>query len=194
MKKNVILGLLMIFSHFQATCQYTQQASMQVGYYGDMVVHPGLQLGIEKPLTMWETDKKKKKYKSLNLGADLLYYWHPDNHHGIAVSPAFSYRRIKENGKFFQVKLNIGYHRSFADGKTYSVDESGSVSEVKLAGQNTLCNNLSVGFGKDLRVIKNKQIRYIWSVGINGRYPHNHSYLLGLNFGLGIHFILNKKA
>lgn len=192
-----ILGLLLIIP-ICSNAQADYKSSWQMGYYGDVIFHPGVKIGYEYALKNWtKTSIKKKgevlKYKTFNTGIDFMYYWHPKHHHGLIVSPALSYRRIKENGRFFQIKLNLGLHRSLVDGTTYQVEKDGTVSKLGLAGQNTIYNSFSVGFGKDLSIKKEVPIRYYFDMGISGRFPYNHSYLVGFNLGFGIHYLLNSS-
>ena len=175
--------------------QIENQKNWQIGYYGDVVIHPGLKIGYEMPLKNWTTSKDKKKgvvnkYKSWNVGLEAMYYKHPQHHLGFIFSPNLSYRRTKENGKFTQIKLNMGYHKSWVDGITYTVNNMNEVAKENKAGQSTFYNSLSFGFGKDLRKKKNVPIRYYWELGLNSRTPYNKSVLLGMHLGFGIHYFL----
>lgn len=195
--EKIIIILLSMTIPIVGMAQVESVSNWQFSYYGDVLFHPGVKVGYEIPLRNWSKTKtrrgvEKTKYKSLNTGIDLIYYWHPQHHHGLILSPNVTYRRIKQNGKFFQLKLNAGFHRSFVDGQTYNVDNSGMVTQKGLAGQTSFYNALSFGFGKDLRVSKHKALRYLWEIGINGRFPYNKSYLPGIHLGLGIQ-LLSKK-
>lgn len=198
MTRLIILFTILATIPSITRAQTANERNWQFSYYGDVIFHPGFQIGYQVPLKNWVKVKRKRnntirKNKSLNTGADLTYYWHKDHHHGFIVSPYLSYQKVNQKGNYFQLKFSLGYHRSFVDGVVYSGDESGAVESKRLAGQNTMYNAFSFDFGKDLRVTEDIPIRYFFQIGINGRYPYNNSYLPGIHTGIGIHYFLKSK-
>lgn len=194
MKRQLII-LIVLFSPFFSNGQIENRPNWQLSYFGDMIIHPGFQIGYEHPIKEWMKTKTRKgqtipKYKSLNAGLDFSYYWNPNHHHGFILSPFLNYRRTKESGKFFETKFNLGYHQSVVDGMTYQVSDQGEVTSNKWNGQSTLYSSLSFGFGKDWRVKKQIPIRHFWNIGVNARTPYNHAILFGLNFGIGVHYFI----
>ena len=197
--RNIVYFLIVIIPVL-GNAQIENKSNWQLSYYGDLIFHPGFQVGYHVPFKKWEKVKQRKgikvtKNKSLSWGADFIYYKHPKHHHGLVLSPNISYQRIKQNGNYFQTKFSLGYHRSFVDGITYIVDVNGQVESKRFVGQGTLYNSLSFDFGKDLRVRKDKPFRYFFQIGISGRFPHNKAYLPSIHSGLGIHYFFksNKK-
>lgn len=183
---------------FSGFSQVENETNWQFSYYGDLLFHPGIEIGCQMPLKNWtkvKTKKKKEvtKHKSLNTGADFIYYWHPKHHHGLILCPNISYQRTKINGRYFQVKFGLGYHRSFVDGLTYTVDNDGKVESKRFVGQNTLYNSFAFDFGKDLRVEKELPLRWFFQIGISGRYPYNKSYLPNIHTGVGVHYFFKNK-
>lgn len=198
MIKNIYTLIFWITFPFILNAQVENEKNWQFSYSGDLIIRHGVQVGYQIPLKNWNKVKTKKgqeitKYKSLNSGVDFSYYWQKQNHHGFTFSPYFAYQRIKQNGKYFQIKIGLGYHRSFVDGITYAVDDQGNVESKKFVGQNTFYNSLSFDFGKDLRIKKGKPIRWFLQFGLNGRFPYNKSYLPGIHTGAGIHYFFQKK-
>lgn len=197
MRSYSIIFIALILS-FSGSSQIENQPNWQFSYYGDVLFHPGIEIGYQIPLKNWTKVKSKKKkevtkYKSLNAGIDFIYYLHRHHHHGLILSPSISYQRTRKNGRYFQAKFNLGYHRSVVDGLTYSVANNGIVESKRFVGQNTIYNSLAFDFGKNLRVEKEIPLRWFFQLGINGRYPYNKSYLPSLHMGFGIHFFIKNK-
>lgn len=197
MKKLLLLLLVLIGISFSGLAQITNETNWQISYYGDVLINPGVAIGYQVPLKNWTSVKTKakgdvSKYKSLNVGSDLIYYWFPEHHHGLILSPNVSYQRTKENGKYFQAKFSLGYHRSILDGTTYSVSTNDEVESKKFNGQGTLYNSLDFDFGKDLRVTKQKPFRWFFQIGLSGRTPYNNTYLPGIHTGFGIHYFISN--
>jgi len=197
MKKIVLL----VFCGFLSICgkaQISTPSFWEFGVFADNLAHPGFKVGYQTPFRDWVKVRQKKKgeitkYKSLYYGGDVGYYRHPKNHHGITISPNVSYLRIKENGKFFHLKLDLGYHRSIVDGKVYTVNDEGAFDRKSGYGQNTFYNSLSFSFGKSLDVTKNIPLRYFWGFGLSGRYPFNHFYLPAFRLNFGVQYLLKSK-
>lgn len=197
MNRYTILVLLAFLISHSAYGQANSQ-NWSISYYGDLLIHPGIQLGRQVPLKNWKSTKDKRsrelnKYKSINAGVDVTYYWHQDHHHGLILSPNLSFQKVNANGKYFQIKVSIGYHRSIVDGLTYAVQENEEVVSQRGVGQSALFNALSFDFGKDLRITKQKPLRWFFQIGINGRSSYNNSYLPSLHTAFGIHYFIKNR-
>ena len=197
MKKYLILLVLSIVVAPAVLGQIENETNWQFSFYGDMLIHPGIEVGYQLPLKNWQKIKSKKgveksKNKSLNTGLDFIYYWHKSHHHGLALNPYVSYQRTKQNGRYFQGKLSLGFHRSFVDGTTYLVDEHGNVASKYFSGQNSLYTSIAFDFGKDLRFTRDIPLRWFFQIGLSGRYPYNRSYLPSIHTGIGIHYFIKR--
>lgn len=197
MDKRLLILFLLILIHYTLSAQIENESNLQISYFGNLISYHGTSIGYQTPLKNWVNVKTKRqskitKNKSLNIGADIAYYKHHDHHYGLIFSPYFSYLRTKDNGKYIQLKLGVGYHRSFVDGITYSVKDDGLVESKSHFGQNSFYNSISFDFGRDLRVTQQKPFRWFIQFGINGRYPYNKSLLPSLHTGLGVHYFLKS--
>lgn len=185
--QNLILFLLL--SGTTLLGQTENKSIFQIGYYGDVIFHPGIKMTYLAPLSSWAKEKPNQtKFKSILVGADVSYYKSPNHHHGVILGPNLSYRREKDNGKFIQWTIMAGIHRSITDGSTFEVRSKESIKHVKLAGQTSFYNSISFLFGKKLR----ENLSYYAEVGLNGRTPYNNSYLTGIHVGLGIQYFIIK--
>lgn len=183
MKKYAII--LFSFITTSLAAQDGGNTTLSAGYYGDVFVHPGAKISIEKDLNSWDKAKKGTiNRKSLRLGADLTYYYHSGQHHALMIGPSFSFRRTPENGKFMQVKISGGWHRSLLDASTFEISKDEEIRQIKAHGQSTFYQSLSFLFGKQI----SERIGWYSEVGLNGRFPYNHSYLTGIHLGLGIQY------
>lgn len=171
-----------------ANSQKVHDFQMTVGYYGDVIFIPGVKIGIEKSIRSWvKTKPNKTKYKSIRMGGDLIYYRNKNHHHGLIIAPSISYKRFRENGKFFQFKLSSGLHKSITDGLTYQVENAETIRSKRFTGQYSYYGSISLIGGRKI----NERLFYYVEFGLNGRYPFNKALYKGVHTSFGIQYSLN---
>lgn len=185
-----LLFTILLFGSISLMAQHDSSPVITLGYHGDMIANPGVRIGYESAFKSWEKNQSSQvKFKSLRYSIDVRYYLNRKHHHGIIVAPGISYVRQRENGKFIQIKYAAGIHRSIVDGQVFAINDTTGKVEQGKKGQFSFYNDLSFLFGKQI----NNTIGYYGEIGINGRYPYNHSLLKGLHAGLGLKYSLNNK-
>lgn len=185
--KNITI-ILLLACHCLLNAQNAPSSNISVGYFGETIFVPGLKISYEKSAWNWTKETKRNAVnRSFQYGVDCIYYQNKDHHHGIVAAVNFSYKKEKNNTRFIQFKWLSGIHRSFADGVTYQANEGASFSANKWGGQNTFYNSMSFLFGRKIT----DQIGYYGELGINGRYPYNHSLLKSIHAGIGIQYFIN---
>jgi len=188
--------LVFLFLPFMAMAQIEDARALKVAYYGDFFSHPGIKIGYEIPLKYRLKTKERKgvsrsKHKIQLLELSTAFYFHQDNHYGLLLLPAYTFRKIRANGKKQDWSIGLGYHRSFLTGPTYSSNEQGEFSIKKGAGQNTVFTSLTYALGRDYRWTKQKPWAWDIAFGVNARAPYNSSILFGIHTHLGVSYFLN---
>jgi hypothetical protein len=126
--------------------QNTSPDYWSVGYFGEMVSHPGLKVAAHFNLKSTEKIKKQKKIvKTLEWSPAIYGFHHRRYQTGIILMPEITAKRINQKGNFWMVSIGAGYLRTFVP-NTFSLQENGNVEKV-IAGQNQLALSLSAGFG-----------------------------------------------
>ncbi|MFK7948701.1 MAG: hypothetical protein AB8G11_14005 [Saprospiraceae bacterium] len=156
MQKITLIACVICLS---AIITQAQNLPINVSYFGESGLHPGLKVGVEYGL--WEKDKTKNRWlfnrndkigpkvktKALFAAGNLGFYNHANNHTGIFVTTEIGYRRTKHRkGSFLETSLGIGYLQRIYNIDTY---EAGS-TEPFTGGQGQFLTTFSVGFGRDL--------------------------------------------
>lgn len=181
----------LLFLSATISAQDGKQTQWWIGYYGDVLVHPGVKLGYGESFKNWETTTPKhNKHKSLLLGGELMYYHQANHHHALILGPTIAYNRAKPNGRFIQWKWMSGVHQSLVDGLTYKISSADVITESRTAGQTSFYNSVSFLFGKKI----NPKISWYGEVGINGRYPYHHALLKGIHLSVGVRYAVFKDA
>lgn len=156
MQKITLVTLVFCLS---AMVVQAQSLPINVSYFGETGIHPGLKVGVEYGL--WEKEKTKNRWlfnrndkigpkvktKELFAAGNLGFYNHANNHTGIFTTAEIGYRRTKHRkGSFLETSLGIGYLQRIYNVNTF---EAGS-TEPFTGGQGQFLTTFSVGFGRDL--------------------------------------------
>ena len=150
MIKNVIFSMLLFFSMNSLSAQTFELPKFQISlsYFGEMMTHGGIRLGITTPISQTIKDKGEEAFinKGWLVGGYVTYYKHPRNHKGLMFTGAIGRQRIGKNG--FQTSLNIeaGYMLSILDGETYEWNSS-EIVEADSRGSSHVVFGLNGGFG-----------------------------------------------
>ncbi|MEZ5040396.1 MAG: hypothetical protein R2828_10900 [Saprospiraceae bacterium] len=190
---NIIFFLsLPLFTMAQAA----SGKGLSIGYYGDFFSHPGLKITYEVPLayrlkTKDKPDQTIQRHKLKLLESSFIWYQHQGNHIGLILLPEYTMRRTNENGSKRDFSFGLGYHRSFLNAKTYVLEDGGTFSLKKWAGQNTLFASFTYGLGKDYRWTQQKPWAWDVSFGLNARTPYNSSVIMGLHANVGLTYFFN---
>lgn len=156
MKKMMLIAFAFCLS---AIVVQAQSLPINVSYFGENGLHPGLKIGVE--YSFWEKEKTKNRWlfnrndklgaktktKELLATANLGFYNHANNHTGIFLTSEIGYRRTKHRkGGFLETSLGVGYLQRIYNIDTY---EAGSTEPFR-GGQGQFLTTLSFGFGRDL--------------------------------------------
>ncbi|WP_421826898.1 hypothetical protein [Larkinella sp.] len=182
--------LLAVFAGLPGPEARAQQ--LRVAYFGETVTHYGLKVAYEYPLIS-RIKTRNSARKEFLLTPGLAVYNHPDNHVGLILSPELAYQRTGRRGGTFEVGLSNAYFRYFLAGKTFEVDENGGFRRVKMAGRGAYLPTVSVGFGRDLSIRKNRSLAWYAKLNLMQQRPYNASTLMRFGIECGIRKPLKNK-
>ena len=156
MKYLILIACLTTTTVVQA--QKVRPESFYASYFGEMITHPGLRVGVNFPLISWDKTKIKKSgnekviLKSIDFSPSIGLFYHKDYQTGLFVMPELSYSRKNEKGNYMTFAIGAGYMRTFIP-RVYDFNSNGEIEKID-AGYNYFISNYSVAFGKDLSIKK----------------------------------------
>jgi hypothetical protein len=161
----------------------------------------GATAGVDFPLKHTTTFKTKKpgstieKHKVLIIGANAGFYRYKFNHTGLLLSSFIGTKHLYNNASYFGLSSGIGLLHTFYDGIVYSVNDNGTVKELKNYGRTYATINAALAYGWDFsRMQKPKpfsvQIEPVFWV----QFPYNSFVLLHGSLALSIKYQLPNCA
>ncbi len=204
-KYIIWIGCMVISLHLKAQSFDWRALPLQVSYYGDNGIHPGIKLGTTYAYKTYEKAKTRRlkkrqakfgdklKVKQLSALTNIGFYSHPNNDFGLFINLGAGYERIKtRKGNLFGVNLEIGYLRSINQFKTEKLNDQGEIEQVFFAGQNGIIIGLSPVFGRDLMFKRGIPVK--WYVKPSPQLvKYNHGWFPNAALELGIIMNLNLK-
>ncbi|MGD1839382.1 MAG: hypothetical protein ACFB0B_00570 [Thermonemataceae bacterium] len=186
--------VISLFIHPLAKAQLRafDQFSVKAAYFGELISHAGLKVGIETPLRLKEKPRKrftKEKYKLL--AANVGFYVHSRNHVGAFLNIEYGTRGITSDGFLSECWVGLGYFRSFLAAPTYEVNDQGQVRRVPLAGRGSLMLSLSAGLGQDLSRKTHWPITWVIKPTLFFQIPYNNALLPQLGIEASITYPIN---
>lgn len=160
--------------------------------YTCTIIYPGFDATIEYPLKSFEVHKTymdnrvkkifKDRFAALNIG----FYHHPGFHDNIYLCANWTMRRTQASGVFTEFLPGLGYSRTFLEGTTYKVDDSGNISKEKWAGYNYLLLSLGTSLGYNLRIRKKLPVSFFTQLRFICMLPYNSTIYLRPMIQMGI--------
>ena len=97
---------------------------VSLSYFGEMVTHGGIRLGVATPLSQKNKEKTDGQFvnKAWVLGGYLTYYKHPRNHTGLMFTGSIGRQRIGKKGFQTSIHFETGYMFSRLDGEVFEWD------------------------------------------------------------------------
>lgn len=148
-----------------------QKKAITVGYFGEMLTHPGIKVGLDYTLKTKEILRVRKGEskaftRSYHLQPSLGVFYHRRYQTGVFASMEFGKTRQNSKGKFFGYGLHLGYLTT-AVPNTYVLNEGGTM-ERKFSGHHYLWPGLSCTIGKDFS--KAETTSFAWYLKPQFRY------------------------
>ncbi|MGC4038801.1 MAG: hypothetical protein QM764_22780 [Chitinophagaceae bacterium] len=172
---------------------------IQGNFFYDFPQSFGAVAGIELPLKnkvisrVDTSGKVKLKYRDWVLNGNVGFYRYTFNHTGLFLFPSIGKRYNKGRPYYFEWLLSVGLLRTFYDGQVYSVDDNGTVKQLKNYGRFYTLTGVSTVFGHDFE--KNKKPKP-FAIDIKPslwfQYPYNSFVLPHLSFELQLKYHLDR--
>lgn len=174
----------------------TLNTPVSISYLGDYIfTKPGVKLSMEN--TIRQTILKKRSSKivlnSIYYPINLSWYNHKGYNSALMLSSGIGYRSLHKKGLFFGSGLNLGIMRTFINGTTYTVDDSGEISTT--TGGYFYGNiNISLEAGYDFSK-RSKSLPLSSFLKLNGltQFPYNSGSVFHIMAEIGIRYALPLK-
>jgi hypothetical protein len=181
MKKILLFAIIVLlyipYVYSQNEQQYFPSTGIRASYMGS-VVYPGFKVGIERPYKLTQVDKiKKKGTKSLYKEHYFVYsfgmYHHPTFHDNFFLQAEWLMRRQRSKGMFYEFSPGLGLSRTFLDGPSFKIDESGKATKVPLAGNFYGFASLSSSIGYNFGMKSNIPLKVFLKPSVLVMFPYN---------------------
>lgn len=167
MKTTILIFLLFPLFTF---AQNEKELRMSVGYFGETLAHPGVNLGIEYGVPV---STKEQMLVSLNVGG----YVHPKNNTSLFIRGQWGQRFNLKSGLFFESFLGLGYLHQFTHGgDKFEVKPNGAVVKIPNSGRPMVMPSVALGIGwnfhKNEKFFPSFYLRpeLFWKAPFNGYY------------------------
>ncbi len=120
---------------------YNERVAVKFDYFGELVLHPGLSLGIDYTLA-------RKDWVTVHWDSDLGGYWHKWNNTALFVKTSVG-TRFPITSLFIDLNMGAGYMHSFPAGKIYQRSAGGGVEKVTNWGHSHFMPTFSALLGWD---------------------------------------------
>ncbi|MFY0671930.1 MAG: hypothetical protein JXQ87_00915 [Bacteroidia bacterium] len=175
------LGIIMISLPILVSAQEGQDSkiAIELNYYGDFIMHPGIETGIQYNILQKE---KLTLHADLNLGA----YWHKWNHNAYFTQAKLGTRITGKSGFFTDFSLGLGFMLTTPNGDIYSGNESFEIVPIRRPINRHLAPNGSLMFGWDFS--KKSESKWMCQLGLEAfwQYQVNQYSLPHLALKTGI--------
>lgn len=181
-----VLCLILFFSNqlqaqdFKSRNHHTG-TGIKTSYLGS-VIYPGFSLGIDRPYKITEVNKRFMKkplafYKERYYGLSINMYHHSDFHTNLFVLGEWTNRRQYNKGLYIESTIGLGLSRTFIDGATFEVTDSGEIRKVSLAGSFYGLGNIAFALGYNFGMKGNTPFNVFLKPGALLFFPFNNDWL-----------------
>ncbi|MEZ4944021.1 MAG: hypothetical protein R2804_00705 [Cyclobacteriaceae bacterium] len=120
---------------------YNDKVAFKLDYFGELVLHPGLSLGIDYTLA-------KKNWVTVHWDSELGGYWHRWNNTALFLKTSIG-TRVPIRSMFVDLNLGAGYMHSFAAGAIYKKSSDGGLEKATNWGHSHFMPTTSFLIGWD---------------------------------------------
>lgn len=166
--RTFILLLMLIIAPWVFGQENQKQLPINVSYFGETLVHPGIEIGYENNFYRW-----------FNYTVSLGTYLHQRHHTGMFLNAGINWRYTFPIGYSMEFGTGLGYlHTWQSGGSTYTVDDNGKVQKKVAVGHPSLMPVVKLGLlGWDLRKKTDVPLRINVDAIIFGQLPYNRYFM-----------------
>ena len=173
MQKYLIL--LLILLPFTVFGQNKTDLYINVSYFGEMITHPGMRLGMNIPVKTWG----ENNHKHFDVAPSIGMFHHRRYQTGYFFLNDFTFRRNTSENKCLAAGLGLGFLNAQTPNTFISLSE-GSVYEID-ANHWYIAINFFVCFDKRISIKKDKELDVFLKPQLMLAYP---------NFPVGLGYIV----
>lgn len=156
--------------------------SFTAAYYGEMITHGGMTLGIEYSFL-------GNSWYELYGNAELGFFLHQRNNFSFFATLGLGNRFTAPFGLYGEILINAGYMLITTDGDVYTRADDGSVQNTGKDSRSALKLDLMVGIGWDFEKKNiNLPLKIFFRAGIMAQYPYNNYMLFTPAIQTGVIF------
>jgi hypothetical protein len=191
MKKELSILILLLLS-----CGSTYaQRSIGIHYFGELGLHPGLEIDYGLPILHKNIPKEKRILsRQLDFRPSIAYYHLPKYTHNFLLTPSINYQLRSTNSEsqkylFAEPTIKLGYMRYSYIGEIYESTPDG-FEEKNRGGGNAFVFGSGLNLGGSL---KPNQVDWIFGVEYLAELSEDGLFINHINFKLGVRHQLIKK-
>jgi hypothetical protein len=195
-------GLILLAALFSAFCHAQSDSINKLNSreynlklaYNSSLIYPGISAGIEFHLKKMNSlisvghHGKKSINRARFISANINWYHHPAFHDNLYLTAEWVMRRTTKNGFISEFSFGPGFSRTFLGGTTYTINGSGDVSVVKMAGYRYALVTIGEGFGIDFSVKKRLPFSMVTKLNMITMFPYNSTVYFRPVLELGIRY------
>lgn len=164
-KKMLILLFCLI-----STQIFSEQKYLSLGYYGELLSHPGVISTLELPLY---DNQKSNLFWTVRAGG----YNHYLSYSALFVGSEIGYRYTWKSGFNLHTLVGLNYMHKFLDSPVYEFSEDGILTEVSDVGSSHFMPSVGFGMGYTLLKGTDNPMTIFSRTEFFGEYPYN-TYIL----------------
>jgi hypothetical protein len=174
MKKSLTISILLVVAITGEAQELTknltprnQRYGFYMGYYGNKISEPGVQLGVEKYLATTPNYQVTGSLFSTFFGKKELFY-------SFAISPRIGLRYTSMWGLTLESHVGFGYIYRHFNYDQYELNSDGEIVDKGNAGISSMMPNFAVGLGYDFSRKTNLPVKLYLRPSCNLSYPEGH--------------------
>lgn len=189
MKRPFLIVVLLLFTlgGTYGQADVFPETRLTIGYFGETLAHPGLNLGIEF------TPLRSERYQMI-LAAGVGGYIHKRNNTSCFIRGLWGQRVTFNNGIFIDEFIGLGYLHQFPHGgDLFDVLPNGAVVRTPNSGSPLVMPSVALGTGYDFSKKTKWSIVYFLRPELFWKAPFNGYYLTHLAINTGFILNISKK-
>lgn len=144
-----------------------QRFGLLIGYYGNKLTNPGVQIGAEDYLATTLNYQVVGSFILNVFGKNKQYF-------SFALTPRIGLRYTSNYGLFLESNVGIGYHYQHFAYDQYELDANGNIVNKGKAGISSMMPNFALAIGYDFSRKANLPIKIYIRPSCNLTYPDGH--------------------
>jgi hypothetical protein len=153
------------------------------GSFAGSIIYPGFVAGIERPYSIIQRDKIRKKgiktkYTERYLAYNFGFYYHPTFHTNLFFQVERIRRRQKSSGIYGEYGLGLGWSRTFLSGPAFKVNNDGEVKRAPLAGNFYGLFSVSGAVGYNLNLKHHLPYKVFLKPSLLFMFPYNKLFYM----------------